>query len=119
MQLDFSPSEFALERPSYADIDLVGVEVGQFGDGIAVHPCPEHLMQADMTVTDFEQCFELLGAYKQGKVIEQRTGMDVLTAIAKKSTIKPTCATISPTPFQCGKFSTNISAADTASDTNG
>ncbi|HCI56777.1 MAG TPA: hypothetical protein DEW74_01490 [Opitutae bacterium] len=60
-----------LERPSYTDIDLVGVEVSQFGDGIAVQLSTEHLMQADMAVADFEQCFELLGTYKQGKVIEQ------------------------------------------------
>ena len=79
MQLDFSPSEFALERSPYTDIDLVGVEVSQFWDGIAVAFSTEHLMQADMAVADFEQCFKLLGTYKQGKVIQQRTGMDVLT----------------------------------------
>ena len=42
-----------------------------------------------MAVADFEQCFELLGAYKQGKVIEQRTGMDVLMALDGKSCIEP------------------------------
>ena len=59
----------SLERSTHTDIDLVGVEVSQFGDGIAVAFSTEHLMQADMAVADFEQCFELLGTYKQSEVV--------------------------------------------------